>query len=59
MRGLFLLGGNLVSIVAAIAAFVLPALLVALILYWIIRLGVKHGMRSYYAEKSRETVNMR
>ena len=45
----------MISIVASIAAIVLPALLVAVVLYWIIRLGVKHGMRSYYAEKFRES----
>jgi hypothetical protein len=27
----------------------------ATLLYWIIRLGVKHGMRSYYAYRNRET----
>lgn len=45
----------MVSILASIVAVVLPALLVAIVLYWIIRLGVKHGLRSYYAEKVRES----
>jgi hypothetical protein len=38
-------------IVAAVLMFVVPALLIATALYWIIRLGVKHGLRSYEAEK--------
>jgi hypothetical protein len=45
----------LISLIASIVAIVLPALLVAVVLYWIIRLGVKHGMRAYYAEKIRES----
>ena len=49
------LGGILISIVASMVAIVLPALLIAVVLYWIIRLGVKHGMRSYYAEKFPES----
>ena len=48
----------MISIVASIVAIVLPALFVAVVLYWIIRLGVKHGMRSYYAEKIREAVTI-
>ena len=49
----------MISIVASIVAIVLPALLVAVVLYWIIRLGVKHGMRSYYAEKFPESETIR
>lgn len=45
----------MISIIASIAAIVLPALLIAVVLYWIIRLGVKHGMRSYDAEKFRNS----
>lgn len=41
----------MVSIGAAIAVFVIPVVLIATALYWIIRLGVKHGLRSYEAEK--------
>jgi hypothetical protein len=44
----------MVSIVAAIAWSVIPAVLAATALYWIIRLGVKHGLRSYEAEKARD-----
>lgn len=47
--------GNMLSIVAGIATFVVPALFVAAVLYWTIRLGVKHGLRSYYAEKNRDS----
>jgi len=45
----------LISIVIAIASFAIPALVVGTILYWIIRLGVKHGLRSYDAEKARDS----
>ena len=34
------------------AVFVVPIAIGATLLYWIIRLGVKHGLRSYYAERS-------
>jgi len=41
------------------AVLIVPIALGATLLYWIIRLGVKHGMRSYYADGNRETaVNM-
>jgi hypothetical protein len=46
-----LTGGNMLGIVAAVLMFAVPALLIATALYWIIRLGVKHGLRSYDAEK--------
>jgi hypothetical protein len=36
------------------AVLVVPVAIGAALLYWIIRLGVKHGLRSYYAEASRE-----
>ena len=36
------------------AVIVVPAALGAVLLYWIIRLGVKHGLRSYYAERSQK-----
>ena len=41
----------MVSIIVAVASFAVPAILAATALYWIIRLGVKHGLRSYDAEK--------
>ena len=41
----------MLGIVAAVLTFAVPALLIATALYWIIRLGVKHGLRSYDAEK--------
>ena len=34
------------------AVFVVPVAIGATLLYWIIRLGVKHGLRSYYGESS-------
>ena len=45
----------MVSIGAAIAVFVIPVVLIATALYWIIRLGVKHGLRSYEAEKAKDS----
>ena len=36
------------------AVFIVPAALAAVLLYWIIRLGVKHGLRSYYGERQQE-----
>jgi hypothetical protein len=53
------LGETLLDILAviAVATFVLPAAFVAVLLYWIIRLGVKHGLRSYEAEKARDAEN--
>ncbi|WP_395398697.1 hypothetical protein ACHMXB_12565 [Arthrobacter sp. UC242_113] len=43
----------MLGIVAAILGFALPAMLIATVLYWIVRLGVKHGLRSYDEEKAR------
>ncbi|MFF2345064.1 hypothetical protein [Pseudarthrobacter sp. NPDC058119] len=37
------------------AVLIVPIALGAALLYWIIRLGVKHGLRSYYADRSRES----
>jgi len=37
------------------AVIVVPAALGAVLLYWIIRLGVKHGLRSYYGDRNRPT----
>ena len=45
----------MLGVIAAIMTFVLPTALVAVLLYWIIRLGVKHGLRSYEAEKSQRS----
>jgi hypothetical protein len=39
-----------------LAVWGIPLLLVSLILYVVIRFGVKHGMRSYHAEASRRAV---
>ncbi|WP_175460115.1 hypothetical protein [Arthrobacter subterraneus] len=33
---------------------VIPALLSALVLYAVVRFGVKHGMRAYYSEVGRK-----
>jgi hypothetical protein len=45
----------MLGVIAAIMTFVLPTALVAVLLYWIIRLGVEHGLRSYEAEKSQRS----
>lgn len=37
------------------AVLIVPIALGATLLYWIVRLGVKHGLRSYYADGNRET----
>jgi chromate transport protein ChrA len=50
-----LTGGNMLGILAAILYFAVPTALVMTTLYWIIRLGVKHGLRSYEAEKARDS----
>ena len=39
--------------IITLLAGVIPFVLGVVALYWIIRLGVKHGMRSYYADASR------
>ena len=36
-----------------IVFLLLQVLIVAFFLYWVIRLGVKHGVRSYYEEAAR------
>ena len=41
----------MISLLVTVAVFALPAIFIATLLYWIIRLGVKHGMRSYEEEK--------
>ncbi|WP_459324765.1 hypothetical protein [Arthrobacter tecti] len=41
------------GIVFAVLAYIIPLALGAVLLYGIIRLGVKHGMRSYFAEVKR------
>ncbi|MFF2316535.1 hypothetical protein ACFVTE_09720 [Arthrobacter sp. NPDC058097] len=43
----------MLGIVAAVLGFAVPTILIATALYWIIRLGVKHGLRSYDEEKAR------
>ena len=37
------------------AMLIVPIALGAALLYWIVRFGVKHGLRSYYAEGRQET----
>ncbi len=41
------------SLVIVFIVWVVVPLVFGLILYWIIRLGVKHGLRSYYADTGR------
>lgn len=41
----------MLSILISVAVFAIPTILIATLLYWIIRLGVKHGLRSYEEEK--------
>ncbi|MFF1883401.1 hypothetical protein ACFVVC_18255 [Pseudarthrobacter sp. NPDC058196] len=36
------------------AVVLVPLALGATLLYWIVRLAVKHGLRSYYAQGNRE-----
>ena len=36
------------------AVLIVPIAIGATFFFWIIRLGVKHGLRSYYAERSQE-----
>jgi hypothetical protein len=43
--------------IVVLAVWGIPLLLVSLVLYVIIRFGVKHGMRSYYAEASCRAVS--
>ncbi|MDQ1058441.1 hypothetical protein QFZ23_002342 [Arthrobacter globiformis] len=45
----------MLGVIAAIVTFVLPTAVIAVLLYWIIRLGVKHGLRSYEEEKSQRS----
>ena len=39
------------------AMMIVPIALGAALLYWIVRFGVKHGLRSYYAESRQETAS--
>lgn len=48
----------ILSVVIALATFIVPAFIVAVLLYWTIRLGVKHGLRSYELEKARNAENV-
>lgn len=41
------------GLVVLVLVWAVPILVLATILYWIIRLGVKHGLRAYYAEDGR------
>jgi len=45
----------MLSIVVSIAVFIVPAAVIIFAFYWIIRMGVKHGLRSYYAERQQES----
>lgn len=38
------------GIVVFVLGWIVPLLIGALVLYVVIRMGVKHGMRSYYAD---------
>ncbi len=38
------------SILVPLIAFIVPVVIGAFVLYWIIRLGVKHGLGSYYRD---------
>lgn len=40
--------------VFAILMYIIPLVFVSVLLYWLIRLGVKHGMRSYAAESANQ-----
>ena len=44
-----------ISIVVGVVWVLGPVVLAAVTLYWIIRLGVKHGLRSYDLDKARES----
>ena len=44
----------MLSIVMSVVVFVVPAAVIIFALYWVIRMGVKHGLRSYYAERNQE-----
>ena len=46
---------DMVLIALRMVAFALPVVLAVMALYWIIRLGVKHGLRSYALEKARDS----
>lgn len=48
------LGETMLSIVMSVVVFVVPAAVIIFALYWVIRMGVKHGLRSYYAERNNE-----
>ena len=45
----------LVSIIISVLVVAVPVILAVMALYWIIRLGVKHGLRSYDSEKTRDS----
>jgi hypothetical protein len=45
----------MVSVVIRLVAVAVPVVLALTALYWIIRLGVKHGLRSYEMEKARDS----
>lgn len=44
---------DMLSIVIRVVVVAGPVVLAVIALYWIIRLGVKHGLRSYEMEKAR------
>lgn len=46
---------DIVLIIVRLAAVAVPVVLAVLALYWIIRLGVKHGLRSYETERARHS----
>jgi hypothetical protein len=45
----------MLSIFIGVVVVAGPVILAVMALYWIIRLGVKHGLRSYDSEKARDT----
>jgi hypothetical protein len=45
----------MLSIFIGVVVVAGPVVLAVMALYWIIRLGVKHGLRSYDLEKARDS----
>jgi hypothetical protein len=46
---------DMLSLVIGVVIVAGPVVLAAVALYWIIRLGVKHGLRSYDLEKAQDS----
>ena len=45
----------MLSLIIGLLVVVGPVLIAAVVLYWIIRLGVKHGLRSHEREKVQQS----